>query len=96
MKIGDIVWNRDGSFALELTVEGLKNTHLASPGIQRNTLWRVVGTELDLPGETFLGDIERNDTIIQGVSDPKRTAFVRAEQLEYQLCPTCNRAMERK
>ncbi len=88
MKTGDVVFVNDGSYSVELTKEGLKHNLI---GMERYVSWRVLQTNLTLPGETFLGKEHINDTILQGQNNPERIVFVQERFLKYRNCPTCGK-----
>lgn len=89
MRIGEVARLTDASYTLELTDEGLKHTYLGVT--DKGQAWRIIATNLTLPGEIFLGKGHINDTIIQNVEHPKRFVFVKEKYLEYLNCPTCKR-----
>ncbi len=101
MKKGDIVKIWDGSYLQEITKEGLKctNPQYHTPDL----LWRIIDTDLELPGEVFMGKKHINNTLIQGVRDPERIIFTQERFLNIQhpyptqtkaKCPHCKQAVE--
>lgn len=86
MNIGDEVKVCDGSWGLELTKEGLIDTH---PFYRDKTekIREIVSMNLELPG----ADGHRNDTILISKSLPTRFKFVQIKFLNKVICPMCGK-----